>query len=150
MTSSFLQPGAACGRSRLPGWPRLLITFAVLLGLKYALPFVGLSAALQVITLLVVATALAWRFWWHCSPDRRGVAVLGCYALAGSPGQTLSNVATNARHPRSDRTVPARARQQSLQSWATQTFRDGSRAVRCRDHRISGNVSHRVLARSQT
>jgi hypothetical protein len=54
----------------------LIITFAVLLALKYALPFIGLSAALQVLVLLVVATGFAWFFWWNCSPDRRGVSIL--------------------------------------------------------------------------
>jgi len=76
MDSSFLRPGAACRRSRLPGWLRLAITFAVLLALKYALPLVGVGAVVQVLVLLVVATGFAWRFWWSCSPDRRGVAVL--------------------------------------------------------------------------
>jgi hypothetical protein len=76
MTSSFLQPGAACKRSRLPGWLRLVITFAVLVALEYALPLVGLAPVLQVLVLLVVATGFAWQFWWNCSPDRRGVAFL--------------------------------------------------------------------------
>jgi len=26
--------------------------------------------------LVVVATGFAWQFWWNCSPNRRGVAVL--------------------------------------------------------------------------
>jgi hypothetical protein len=73
---SFMQPGVTCRRSRLPGWLRVVITFAVLFGLKYLLPLVGLPAAIQVLTLLVVATAFAWQFWWNCVPDRRGVAVL--------------------------------------------------------------------------
>ncbi len=76
MTNSFFQPGPACRRSRLPGWLRLAITFGVLLALKYALPFVGITPGLQVIILLVVATIFAWQFWWNCSPDRRGVALL--------------------------------------------------------------------------
>jgi hypothetical protein len=76
VTSSFFQPGAACKRSRLPGWLRLVITFGVLLALKYALPLVGLAPVLQVLVLLVVATGFAWQFWWNCSPDRRGVAFL--------------------------------------------------------------------------
>jgi hypothetical protein len=81
---SFLQPGDACPRSRLPGWLRLIITFGVLLALKYALPLLSLAPALQIVILLVVATAFAWRFWWHCSPDRRGVAVLiGVLWVAG-------------------------------------------------------------------
>jgi hypothetical protein len=74
--SSFLRPGNACRRSRLPGWLRLAITFGVLFTLKYAIPLLGVGAALQVLVLLVVATGLAWQFWWNCSPDRRGVAIL--------------------------------------------------------------------------
>jgi hypothetical protein len=50
--------------------------FGVLFGLKYALPLVGVAPALQILILLVVATSLAWFFWWNCSPDRRGVLVL--------------------------------------------------------------------------
>lgn len=85
MTSSFLQPGAACRRSRLPGWLRLAITFAVLLALKYGLPLFGVAPVVQVLTLLVVATVFAWQFWWNCSPDRRGVAVLvGMLWIAGA------------------------------------------------------------------
>lgn len=76
MSSSFFQPGASCRRSRLPGWLRLAITFAVLFALKYALPVVGVAPALQVLTLLLVATGFAWQFWWNCSPDRRGVTIL--------------------------------------------------------------------------
>ena len=85
MTSSFLQPGAACRRSRLPGWLRLAITFGVLFALKYALPVVGVAPMLQVLVLLVVATGFAWQFWWNCSPDRRRVAVLvGMLWIAGA------------------------------------------------------------------
>jgi hypothetical protein len=76
MTSSFLQPGDACRRSRLPGWLRLVITFAVGLGLKYTLPLLGITPALQVLILLVVLTFFAWLYWWNCSPDRRGVLIL--------------------------------------------------------------------------
>ena len=76
MNPSLLQPGAACRRSRLPAWLRLAITFGVLFALKYALPLVGVSPALQVLVLLLVATGLAWQFWWTCSPDRRGVLIL--------------------------------------------------------------------------
>ena len=76
MTSSFLQPGAACRRSRLPGWLRLVIMFAVLFALKYALPLAGVPPKLQIGILLVAATGFAWLSWWNCSPDRRGVAVL--------------------------------------------------------------------------
>jgi len=74
--SSLLQPGAACPRSRLPAWLRLVITFGVLFTLKYTLPLLGVAPALQVLMLLIVATGFAWQFWWNCSPDRRGVAVL--------------------------------------------------------------------------
>ena len=44
--------------------------------LKYGLPLLGVGAAAQLIGVLVVATGLAWYFWWNCSPDRRGVATL--------------------------------------------------------------------------
>jgi hypothetical protein len=58
--------------------------FAVLFALKYAMPPLGVAAALQVLILLVVATVFAWQFWWNCSPDRRGVAVLiGALWVAG-------------------------------------------------------------------
>lgn len=76
MTSSFFQPGTACRRSRLPAWLRLSITFAVLFTLKAVLPFTGLAPGVQIIALLVAATGFAWLFWWNCSPDRRGVAIL--------------------------------------------------------------------------
>jgi hypothetical protein len=56
----------------------------VLAALKYSLPFIGVPPALQVLILLLVATGFAWFFWWNCSPDRRGVAVLiGTLWLAG-------------------------------------------------------------------
>ena len=76
MNPSLLRPGAACQRSRLPGWLRLAITFGVLFALKYALPMTGASPRAQVVVLLIVATGFAWQFWWNCSPDRRGVALL--------------------------------------------------------------------------
>jgi hypothetical protein len=76
MHASFLHPGAGCRRARLPGWLRLAITFSVLFALKYTLPFLGIAPAGQIFLLLLVATALAWQFWWHCSPDRRGVLAL--------------------------------------------------------------------------
>jgi len=69
--------GPACARSALPWWLRLAITFAVLLGLKWALPAAGLAPRLQVLALLAVATLFIWRFWWNCSPDRRGALLLG-------------------------------------------------------------------------
>ena len=69
----------------MPGWLRLAITFAVLLALKYGLPLFGIAPVVQVLTLLVVATVFAWQFWWNCSPDRRGVAVLvGMLWIAGA------------------------------------------------------------------
>jgi hypothetical protein len=76
LPSSFFQPGAACRRSRLPGWLRLTITFGILFTLKYGLPMLGAGAAAQVVVVIAVATGLAWYFWWNCSPDRRGVATL--------------------------------------------------------------------------
>jgi hypothetical protein len=75
-TPSFLQPGNSCKRSRLPGWLRLVIVFAVLFALKYAMPLTPIGPAVQVVILLLVATWFAWLFWWNCTPDRRGVAVL--------------------------------------------------------------------------
>lgn len=78
------QPGAACHRSRLPGWLRLAITLGVLFALKFALPFAGAPPGVTVVLLLVIATAFAWRFWWNCSPDRRGVAV--CVAVLWMAG----------------------------------------------------------------
>lgn len=50
--------------------------FAVLFGLKYLLLLLGLPVVVQVLILLVAATGFAWLFWWNCTPDRRGVAVL--------------------------------------------------------------------------
>ncbi len=73
---SVFRPGDSCARSSLPGWLRLAITFGVLFALKHGLPFTGMAPSLQVLVLLVVATGFAWRFWWNCSPDRRGVALL--------------------------------------------------------------------------
>lgn len=80
----MLQPGAACRRSRLPGWLRLGITFAALFALKYGLPAVGVPPAAQVLVLLLTATCFAWLFWWNCSPDRRGV--LGLVLLLWAAG----------------------------------------------------------------
>jgi hypothetical protein len=68
----------------LPAWLRLAITFCILFALKYVLPLVGVAPALQVVTLLIVATGLAWQFWWNCNPDRRGVVILvGALWVAG-------------------------------------------------------------------
>jgi LPXTG-motif cell wall-anchored protein len=65
---------------------RLIIFFGVLLPLKYALPYTGLSAAAQVIALVGVATMLVGAFWFACSEGRRGglllVAVLWIAAIA--------------------------------------------------------------------
>ena len=69
--------GPACERSPLPWWLRLAITFGVLFAMKWAMPLVGVAPALQVILLLVTATVCIWRFWWGCSPDRRGPLVMG-------------------------------------------------------------------------
>jgi hypothetical protein len=55
---------------------RFAVAFGVLYTLKYALPLLEISLIPQVLILLVVATFIAWRFWWNCSPDRRGVALL--------------------------------------------------------------------------
>ena len=76
MTPSFFEPGATCRRSRLPAWLRLVITFAVLFALKYSLPLLPIPAAVQIGILLATVTVFAWFFWWNCTPDRRGVAVL--------------------------------------------------------------------------
>jgi hypothetical protein len=55
-----------------------------LFALKYVLPIVGVSPVLSVLILLVAATGFAWAFWWNCSPDRRGVAILvGTLWIAG-------------------------------------------------------------------
>jgi hypothetical protein len=69
--------GPACAQSTLSPALRFTITFAVLFALKWLLPRVGVPFAAQVLTLLVVATFFVWRFWWRCSPDRRGALVLG-------------------------------------------------------------------------
>lgn len=65
---------------------RLIIFFGVLLPLKYALPYTGLSAAAQVIALVVVATMLVGAFWFACGEGRRGglllVAMLWIAAIA--------------------------------------------------------------------
>lgn len=76
LLSSLVRPAATCERSTLPPWLRLGITFGVLFALKGGLPALGLGPVLQVLALLVVATFFAWRFWWTCSPDRRGVFIL--------------------------------------------------------------------------
>ena len=69
--------GPTCARSSLPPGLRLAIAFAVLFALKWALPVVVVPATAQVLALLVTATVLVWRFWWHCSPNRRGALLLG-------------------------------------------------------------------------
>jgi hypothetical protein len=74
--ASLVRPAESCERSRLSPGLRIAITFAVLFALKLGLPSTGLAPALQVLALLAVATFFAWRFWWNCSPDRRGVALL--------------------------------------------------------------------------
>lgn len=76
----------ACRRSTLSPAVRFAIFFGALFALKLALPYTGLSAALQVLALAAVATVLVWRFWWACGESRRGgvllLAVLWVAALA--------------------------------------------------------------------
>lgn len=55
---------------------RLIIFFGVLFPLKYALPYTGISATAQVITLVMVATALVGAFWFACGEGRRGGLLL--------------------------------------------------------------------------
>lgn len=81
--------GATCQRSRLSPPLRLAITFAVLFALKWTLPFVMPSAALQVLVLLVAVTSFAWRFWWHCGSDRRGPIILISSAWAAGLAKIL-------------------------------------------------------------
>jgi hypothetical protein len=68
--------GPTCERSSLSPQLRLVITFGVLFLLKWSLPVVGLSPTVQVLVLLSVATGFAWKFWWRCTPDRRGPMLL--------------------------------------------------------------------------
>jgi hypothetical protein len=68
--------GPVCERSSLSPQLRLAITFVVLFGLKWTLPFLGVPFTLQVLTLLVVATFFAWRFWWRCTAGRTGPLLL--------------------------------------------------------------------------
>jgi hypothetical protein len=76
-SSSPRSSGPACERSSLPPWLRFAITFGVLFALKlWLLPSLGLPPVAQVLTLLVVATFFVWRFWWRCSPARRGAVIL--------------------------------------------------------------------------
>jgi hypothetical protein len=69
-------PGPACRRSRLPPMARFAIFFGVLFGLKYALPYTGASADVQVLALAAAGTVLGWRFWWGCGESRRGAILL--------------------------------------------------------------------------
>ena len=64
--------GPTCARSSLSPGLRLGITFGVLFALKWLLPMFGVPDTAQVLVLLVAATLFVWRFWWHCSPNRRG------------------------------------------------------------------------------
>lgn len=76
--------GPTCARSSLSPGLRLAIAFGVLFGVKWLLPVFGVPAIVQVLVLLVVATLFVWRFWWHCSPDRRGALfMLGLLWAAG-------------------------------------------------------------------
>lgn len=68
--------GAACRRSSLSPAVRFGIFFGVLFALKLALPYTGLSAAVQVLALAGAATLLVWRFWWGCGESRRGGGLL--------------------------------------------------------------------------
>jgi hypothetical protein len=70
------QSGPACRRSRLSPRMRLIIFFGVLMPLKYALPYTGISATAQVIALVVVATGLVGAFWFACGEGRRGGLLL--------------------------------------------------------------------------
>jgi hypothetical protein len=63
--------GPTCARSSLSPGLRLGITFGVLFALKWLLPILGVPDTPQVLVLLVAATFFVWRFWWHCSPNRR-------------------------------------------------------------------------------
>jgi hypothetical protein len=76
--------GATCERSSRSPLTRLAIAFAILFALKWILPLVGLPLTAQVLALLVVATFLAWRFWWRCGTDHRGTLILiGSLWVAG-------------------------------------------------------------------
>jgi hypothetical protein len=66
----------SCRRSRLSPRTRLIIFFGVLFPLKYALPYSGISAAAQVIALVMVATGLVGAFWFACGEGRRGGLLL--------------------------------------------------------------------------
>lgn len=69
--------GPSCARSALSPVARLLIAFTVLFALKWALPLTPVAPTAQVLLLLVVASLFIWRFWWHCSPNRRGALFMG-------------------------------------------------------------------------
>ena len=68
--------GPTCAQSSLSPGLRLSITFGVLFGLKWALPVLHVPPTAQVLILLVTATLFIWRFWWHCSPNRRGALLM--------------------------------------------------------------------------
>lgn len=72
----LLASGPACRHSTLSPLLRFAIFFGVLFALKLALPYTGLSAAIQVLVLAGVATLLVWRFWWACGESRRGGVLL--------------------------------------------------------------------------
>jgi uncharacterized membrane protein YphA (DoxX/SURF4 family) len=71
-----LPAGPTCARSSLSPGLRLAIAFGVLFGLKWALPLLPLSASAQIVVLLLAASFFIWRFWWHCSPNRRGALLM--------------------------------------------------------------------------
>jgi hypothetical protein len=68
--------GPTCARSSLSPGLRLGIASGVLFAMKWALPILGVPPTARVLALLVTATIFVWRFWWHCSPDRRRALVM--------------------------------------------------------------------------
>jgi hypothetical protein len=74
----------SCARSGLPPWLRLAIFFVVVFGLKYALAYTALSAAVQVLALVAVATVLVYRFWWACNGRRGALMVISTLWIAAA------------------------------------------------------------------
>lgn len=68
--------GAACRRSRLSPAARFGLFFGLMLALKYALQYTGLSATGQVLALAGAASVFAWRYWGACGESRRGAVIL--------------------------------------------------------------------------
>lgn len=76
--------GPACDTRRGPPWRRLAITFGVLFALKWGMPYLDLSPDVQVLVLLVTATALVWYFWWNRGLGRAPVLLMvGSLWIAG-------------------------------------------------------------------